>query len=225
MNTEKRWQITENTPLALILAPNDLMEKIDYLRYVDALLSVAPKSDSLEALYRHNLYESWVVFLWSYLEFLTGQVCDEITVLLNQEIKYCDIRAGSIFESVSKYLKLIGRETFPSEKMKSRLDVYRRIRNMCVHSSGRRIETDFNIAGQQSVKMIKHGGGFKTVSRAQRSALEQVPGITQYKGTYSLSIDFCNAMIGFSVDYVLEFQVVANKIGRRKALFANAKRD
>lgn len=217
----KEWQITGNTPLALILAPNDLLEKIDYLRHVDTLLSVAPKPNSLDDLYRHNLYESWVIFLWGYLEFITDQTCDEITELLNQEIRYSDIKGRTIFESVSKYLKLIAKETFPSKELSGRLDAYRRIRNLCVHSSGRRIEQKNDALDKEQARLIKLGGGFKVENKPDRHALEKTPGIVVHDGTYRLTLDFCNAMIDFAVDYVIEFQTVANSIGGRKALFTN----
>ena len=59
--------------MCLILAPNALLQKANYLRWTDALLDTVADAEPLTPIYRHNLYESWTVFFWSYLESLTEE--------------------------------------------------------------------------------------------------------------------------------------------------------
>lgn len=200
--------------MPLIFAPMALLEKINYLRWSDSLLDSVADVEPLTPIYRHNLYESWVVFFWSYLDAITTETCDELEKLNVEEIRRRDIKSASTFDGVSKYLRLVCKEIFPSASLAKKLDDYRDIRNICAHDAGGRNESD-----REGYIHIKHGGGFQSVSKSDAKAFKRLSGTIIDNGTYKLTREFCEGMLNFGVDYVREFQIVADSIGEKSTRF------
>ena len=218
----KHWVISEYTPTALVLAPKALKDKADYLRRTDSLLELVADADSAVETYRHTLYESWVVFLWSYLEALTIEACDEIAINVTSKIQRADLKSKSALDSVTKYLSLVCMEEFPSPALAAKLGNYRKARNICAHNAGGRVERPAQGAfGDYTY--ISYGGGFQNLSIRNRKALESLPGIRVNDTTYSLSNEFCEELILFCIDYVIEFQEVSQRIGERVGRFSRNK--
>ncbi len=211
----KEWCITEFTPKSLIFAPKALHEKIKYLRWTDSLLDAVSNSEPLTPIYRHNLYESWIVFFWSYLEAITEDTCNELEELNVEEIKRKDIKAHSTFDGTTKYLCLVCKEIFPSTSLQKQLNDYRIIRNICAHEAGGQVENNID---EKSI-YVEYGGGFQNVSNSEETSFRRLQGIEIEKGNYKLTRDFCEGLLQFGAAYVLEFQIVAKSIGEKAKRF------
>lgn len=211
------WILTEHTPLCLVLAPNALYEKIKYLRWTDALLDTVSDAESLTPIYRHNLYESWTVFFWGYLEALSEEVCDELERQAQNTVRLrrSDINAKSKWESVSKYIELVRNEEFLDANLKATLDDYRIARNICAHDAGGRVDEVRSAVDGRKHTFVKIGGGFQQLSKKETASLARLPGIEIEQDTYRLTKEFCESLLKFGMGLVRELQRVSSSLGER----------
>ena len=227
MATEsKDWIISDHTPLCLVLAPNALYEKIKYLRWTDGLLDHVSDHEPLTPIYRHNLYESWIVFFWSYLEALVEETCDEIENQAQDTVRLrrTDIKANSKIERISKYLELVRNEKFMSKDLKELFDAYIAARNICAHGAGERVDVPRVDTGGLQYTFIKFGGGFQRLSKKEAESLSALPGITIDGDTYRLTSEFCEGLLRFGIEFVRELQRVTHSLGERSAKFLNQRK-
>ena len=212
------WGIGEYTPICLALAPSAMYEKIQYLRWTDELLNVTKDANKDSEKYRHNLYESWVVFFWSYLESFTEEACDEIEKSVHIKVRRSHLRSRSKFDGVFKYLELVCNEDFPSLELDSQLSSYRTIRNLCAHGAGGELRNQKVNELLGKFTHIEFGGGFQNLNKNQQTAFRSL-GVKSDNGTYRITREFCEALFKFGVDYLLQLIRVSNSAIERSARF------
>ena len=193
---DRKSQIAVGGSLVLSFAPQVLLDKEKYLHHVNKLLNDNPHSNLNKKAHLQYFYESFVISLLSYLEYITGDACDEIALVINQKIKIKDINERSKFEASEKYLKLLIDEQFPSNNVKSQLRHYRKVRNLLVHGAG------LYPRNEKEIKIIR---GMK--------------GITEEDEIFYLTKEFCDAMLRFSAQYINELTVIALTVSEKAALF------
>lgn len=138
-------------------------------------------------------YESFYVSAFSYLEAMTGQVCDDLATILHQKIRLKDINERSKFEGTQKYLALLANVDFPSEKMFKKLVMYRKARNTIVH-----------------------GNGLIDLKEKEVKAVEYLLGVRRNEdGHLELTPAFCEGFLAFCRNYVLELKGIAHEIASK----------
>jgi hypothetical protein len=212
------WGISGYTPLCLVLAPKAIHEKVKYLRWTDGVLSFAEEANSESQKYRHNLYESWVVFFWSYIESLSEEVCNHLENTNFVKVKRKNLKSNSKLDSVFNYIELVCNENFPSEELRRSLESYRIVRNLCAHGAGGEVSTTKENESFGKNTLIEYGGGFQNVSTVQAKAFTKL-NIQQSNGVYCIDSDFCEGLFKFGVNYLIELISVTNTIGERMARF------
>jgi uncharacterized protein YbaA (DUF1428 family) len=199
MLDDRRTQLDFDGSITLSFAEQVIFDYAEYFSHVNELMAQNPVYSSARLARTEIFYESFFVSVFSYLEAMTGQACDDLATILHQKIRLKDINERSKFEGTRKYLALLANAEFPSENMPGKLAVYRKARNAIVHGNGL-----FGLK-EKEVKTVEH-----------------LPGIRRDEdGFLELTPKFCEGFIEFCRTYVVELKSIAHEIahrGKSKAL-------
>lgn len=212
------WGFNEYTPISIIMSLSSLHEKTQYLRWTNTILDTVKTSDSEAIKYRHNLFESWIVFFWSFIEFVTVDTCNEIEENMYVRVKRKDLKRASKIDSVVTYFDLVCNKNFPSKSVLYRLNNYRIVRNLCAHQSGNKRCTKKIQKDGGEYTHIEYGGGFQNISQTEKKTLEEL-GLKEINGSYILNMSFCESFINFTCEYFVELILTSNSICKSQEKF------
>ena len=136
MFDDRDTQIESGGSVTLVFSDQVLFDYVEYFNHISDLLVKYPRYESGREARSDILLSSLFVSVFSYLELMTGQVCDDLAAILHQKVRLKDINERSKFEGTRKYLYLLADAKFPSDAIFENLVVFRNVRNAVVHGNG-----------------------------------------------------------------------------------------
>ncbi len=109
MIDDRQTQVDFDGSITLSLAADQVIfDYEEYFNHVNNIIDKNPVYASKREARTDIFYESFVISVFSYLEAMTGKVCDDLATILHQNIRLKDINERSKYEGTRKYLSSIG---------------------------------------------------------------------------------------------------------------------
>ena len=186
-------QVNSNGSFTLSFADQVLFDKSEYFEHINNIMEQQTIYLSGRSVRTDIFYESFFISVFAYLESMTGQVCDDLAIILHKNIRLHDINERSKFEGTRKYLSLLADSEFPTEQTFAELKIYRKIRNT-----------------------IAHGNSLFDVKEKDAKAMHKFLGVRHdEEGCLEMTSEFCTGFLNFCQKYVKELKLVADEIVAR----------
>jgi len=186
-------QVNSNGSFTLSLASQVLCDKSEYFEHINNLIAQQTIYPSGRSVRTDIFYESFFISLFAYLESMTGQVCDDLAIILHKKIRLHDLNERSKFEGTRKYLGLLTDSEFPTKQIFGEVITYRKIRNT-----------------------IAHGNSLLDIKEKDERAIQKLPGIRRNEEGYlEMTSEFCTGFLKFCHEYIKEFKLVSDEIATR----------
>ena len=193
MFNDRDTQVVSGGSFTLGFADQVLFDYAEYFNHVNELLVKNPDYESGRTARADILYESLFISIFSYLEVMTGRVCEDLATILHQKIRLKDINERSKFEGTRKYLELLANVEFPTDRLFENLVLYRKARNAIVH-----------------------GNGLIHLKEKEQKAVECLHGVERDgDGFLNITPEFIEGVLEFCRNYVRELKAIANEIAHR----------